>query len=275
VEICGICGKFLIMPYIVFQKKRIFYNDSGKGQPIVLLHGFTESQKIWNHFVSVLSQEFRVITVDLPGHGKSECVAEIHTMELQAEVVHAVLKKASVKKCIMTGHSMGGYVTLAYASKYPKTLKGFCIFHSHCFADSIEDREIRSRTIELVKKDKFGFVAKFIPGLFPEEVQGKFGKKIDDLVREAEKMTKEGVIAALEGMKIRNDQTAFLASTKLPVLFILGLKDSKAPISRLWEMISLPAHSESLILRDVGHMGYIESPKVTLNAIQQFVQKFN
>jgi pimeloyl-ACP methyl ester carboxylesterase len=240
----------------------------------VLLHGFTESQKIWNHFVRVLSKEFRVITIDLPGHGKSECVAEIHTMELQAEVVHSVLKKAGVKKCIMTGHSMGGYVTQAYARRYPKKLKGFCIFHSHCFADSVEDKEIRNRTIELVKKDKFGFVAKFIPGLFPEEVHEKFAKKIANLVKEAEKMPKEGVMAALEGMKIRNDQTAFLTSTKLPVLFILGLQDSKAPISRLWEMISLPAYSESLILRDVGHMGYIESPKATLNAIRQFVQKF-
>ena len=80
-------------------------------------------------------------------------------------------------------------------------------------------------------------------------------------------MPKEGIIAALEGMKMRNDQTLLLASTKLPVLFILGLKDSKAPVQKLWEMISLPAHSESLILRDVGHMGYIESPKEILNTI--------
>lgn len=149
----------------------------------------------------------------------------------------------------------------------------FCIFHSHCFADSPEDREIRNRTIELVRNDKFGFITNFIPNLFPEEVQDKFAKEIDVLIKEAEKMSKEGIIAALEGMRMRNDQTSLLATTKLPVLFILGLKDSKAPITKLWEMISLPAHSESLILRDVGHMGYIESPKVTLNAIRQFVQK--
>jgi pimeloyl-ACP methyl ester carboxylesterase len=262
------------MPYIIFKKKRIFYKDSGQGQTIVFLHGFTESQKIWKHFTKVLSDEFRVITIDLPGHGSSECIAEVHTMELQAEVVHTVLKSTGVTKCIMIGHSMGGYVTLAYARKYPKKLKGICIFHSHCFADSPDDREIRNRTIELVRNDKFGFITKFIPGLFPQEVHEKFAKKIANLVKDAEKMPKEGVIAALEGMRIRNDQTSFLATTKLPVLFILGLKDSKATIPRLWEMISLPAHSESLILRDVGHMGYIESPKVTLNAIRQFARKF-
>jgi pimeloyl-ACP methyl ester carboxylesterase len=262
------------MPYIVFNEKRIFCKDAGQGQTIVLLHGFTESQKIWDHFVRVLSKEFRVITVDLPGHGKSECIAEVHTMELQAEVVHAVLKKAGIKRCIMIGHSMGGYVTLAFALKYPKNLKGFCIFHSHCFADSPEDRENRNRTIGLVRNDKFGFITNFIPNLFPEEVQDKFAKEIDELIKEAEKMPKEGIIAALEGMRMRNDQTSLLATTKLPVLFILGLKDSKAPITKLWEMISLPVHSESLILRDVGHMGYIESPKVTLNAIRRFVRQF-
>jgi pimeloyl-ACP methyl ester carboxylesterase len=261
------------MPYIVFQKKRIFYKDSGEGQPIVLLHGFTESQKIWNRFVRSLSKDFRVITVDLPGHGKSECIAEVHTMELQAEVVHDVLKKAGVEKCIMTGHSMGGYVTLAFARKYPEVLKGFCIFHSHCFPDSPEDRENRDRTIEVVRNDKFGFVAKFIPGLFPPEVQEKFAEQIDDLVKEAEKMPKAGIVAALEGMKIRSDQSSFLATTKLPVLFILGLKDSKATVPRLWEMISLPAHSESLILKDTGHMGYIESPGETLQAITHFAIK--
>jgi pimeloyl-ACP methyl ester carboxylesterase len=185
-------------------------------------------------------------------------------------VVHAVLKKAGVKKCIMTGHSMGGYVTLAYAGKYPGKLKGFCIFHSHCFADSAEDRENRDRVIEVVRHDKFRFIVNFIPNLFPEEVQNKFEKEIDGLVKEAERMPKEGIIAALEGMKIRSDQSSFLATTKLPVLFILGLRDSKAPVPKLWEMITFPVHSESLILRDVGHMGYIESPKETLQAIRHF-----
>ena len=87
-------------------------------------------------------------------------------------------------------------------------------------------------------------------------------------------MTKEGIIAALEGMMVRNDQSGFLKKTKLPVLFILGLKDSKAPLPRLWEMVSLPLNSETLILRDSGHMGYIENPKETLEAIRHFAQKY-
>ncbi len=257
-----------------FQKKTISYTDEGSGKVIVLLHGFTESSKIWTNFSTQLSKKYRVMTIDLPGHGKSGRIEKTHTMEMMADVVQSVLKKAGIGKCLMIGHSMGGYVTLAFAQKYPKMLKGFGLFHSHCFADSPEDVINRNRTIAIVEKDKFCFVAQFIPGLFPPEVHEKFSGQIERLVQRASKMEKESVIAALEGMKIRKDQTELLKETSLPVLFILGLKDSKAPVAKLWEMISLPAKSQALILKNCGHMGYIESPDDCLGAIQGFARTY-
>jgi len=265
--------KSVIMPVIKFRKKNIFYTDKGSGKAIVLLHGFTESSKIWTGFTAELSKKYRVITIDLPGHGKSDCLEAVHTMELMADAVFSLLKKLKIRKCLMTGHSMGGYVTLAFAEKYPEMLRGFCIFHSHCYADSPDDRENRDRVISVVGQDKFSFVAQFIPALFPPEVHQKFSKQIKRLIRRAAKMEKEGIIAALEGMKVRKDQTELLRSTELPVLFILGLKDAKAPLPKLWEMISLPAVSETLLLRDCGHMGYIEEPEKTLEALESFSRR--
>ncbi|MCX6244894.1 MAG: alpha/beta hydrolase [Bacteroidetes bacterium] len=261
------------MKTINFQGKQIFYHDKGEGKTIVLLHGFTESSSIWKTFTGLLSREFRVIAIDLPGHGKSECIGKIHTMELQADVVHAVLKQEKVKKCLLVGHSMGGYVALSFAGKYPEMLKGFGLFHSHSFADSAEDRKNRERTISLVNQDKFEFITSFIPDLFPAEVRGKFSKEIKELVAEAGKMKKEAVIAALEGMKVREDQKELLRMTSLPVLFILGLKDPRTPLSRISEMISLPAHSELLLLRDAGHMGYFEAPEETFEMVRGFARK--
>ena len=258
------------MRSILYKEKKIFFAESGKGKTIVLLHGFTETSKMWDSFRDQLSESFRVIVIDLAGHGKSESLEPIHTMELQADVVYEVLKKRKVKKCVMIGHSMGGYVTLAFALKYPEMLKGLCLFHSHPFPDSPEDRKNRGRTINVVKQDKFGFVASFIPALFPEGSRRKFGKEIKKLVEHGSEIPKEGIIAALEGMKIRKNQSAVLKSIKVPVLFILGLKDPKAPLDRLWKMISLPQHSECLILRNVGHMGYLEAPEETLKMIRGF-----
>lgn len=258
---------------ILFENKTIFFSDEGRGKTLVFLHGFTESGKIWKNFAKKLVKEFRVIIIDLPGHGKSDGIGKIHTMEMMADLVASVLKVRKVSRCLMIGHSMGGYVTLAFAGKYPGMLKGFCLFHSHSYADTSEERENRERTIRLVEENKFSFVTQFIPTLFPVETRTKYSGEINQLIRRSEKMEKENIIAALEGMKERYDQTLVLKTTSLPVLFILGLKDSRAPLSRLWEMISLPAHSETLILRETGHMGYIEEPRKTLEALKGFARK--
>ncbi|MGA2823292.1 MAG: alpha/beta fold hydrolase [Bacteroidales bacterium] len=261
------------MKSILYKEKKIFFAESGKGKTIVLLHGFTETSKIWDSFRDQLSESFRVIVIDLAGHGKSESLEPTHSMELQADVVYEVLKQRKVKKCIMIGHSMGGYVTLAFALKYPEMLKGLCLFHSHPFPDSPVDRKNRDRTVNVVKQDKFGFVARYIPSLFPEGSRRKFGKEIKQLVENGSEIQREGIIAALEGMKIRKNQSALLKSINVPVLFIIGLKDPKAPLDRLWKMVSLPQRSECLILRNVGHMGYIEAPEETLKMIKGFARK--
>jgi pimeloyl-ACP methyl ester carboxylesterase len=261
------------MTSIKIQKKNINYTDEGKGKTIVLLHGFTESLKIWTSFATQLSKKYRVITIDLPGHGKSDCFDSVHTMELMADLVCTVLKNLKVGKCLMVGHSMGGYVALSFAAKYPRMLRGFSLFHSHCFADTAAEQENRSRTISIVKQDKFSYVAQFIPSLFPVSVHKKFSKQIEQLIQRASKMEKEGVVAALEGMKVRKDQSDLLKTTTLPVLFILGQKDSRAPQARLWEMIAMPLVSDTFLMRECGHMGYIEAAEETLEAIDGFARK--
>lgn len=258
------------MNFSLYKSRRIYYNSTGNGPVIVLLHGFTESRKIWDHFVPNLALQFQVVTIDLPGHGESENVAAIHTMDGMAEVVHTVLVDLGIKRCLMVGHSMGGYVALAFAERYPHILTGLTLFHSHCFADSEQDRINRDRTIKLVLQDKFQFITAFIPSLFPSGTQQKYAADIDVLILNAEKMSKEGVVAALEGMKVRSEQTELLSHIDIPCLFIVGMEDSKAPLQRIWEMISLPKHSESLLLQQVGHMGFIEEPRKTLDAIRYF-----
>jgi pimeloyl-ACP methyl ester carboxylesterase len=261
------------MKSFVFREKKIFYAESGKGKTIVILHGFSESSKIWDSFREQLSESYHVIVIDLAGHGKSEVVEPVHTMELQADVVYEALQNRKVKKCLLVGHSMGGYIALAFAAKYPGILKGLCLFHSHPFPDTPEDRKNRVRTIKIAEQDNFGFVANFIPSLFPEGTRRKYRKEIADLISRAKEIPKEGIIAAQQGMKVRKNQTSLLKSLKIPVLFILGMKDPKAPVDKFMTMISLPEHSESLILKNVGHMGFIEAPEETLAMIKGFAKK--
>ena len=107
---------------VYFKNTGIRYKAEGSGTTIVLLHGYLESSDIWDKFSGELKHEFRVISIDLPGHGKSGIVADIHTMEIMAETVNAVLDELDIDKCILIGHSMGGYVTMAFADLYLKNL---------------------------------------------------------------------------------------------------------------------------------------------------------
>ena len=258
---------------ILYKEKKVSFSDMGAGNTLVLLHGFLENMSMWDYFSKKLSEEFRVITIDLPGFGGSECIHAIHLMEQMAAVVNEVLKYLEVDKCLMIGHSMGGYVTLAFADKFPGKLLGFGLFHSHALADSPDAKHNRNRAVDIVKADRGGFIYNFIPDLFAPENVSKHEKEIEKLFAEALLISREAIIAALEGMKHRTDKLDVLTNARVPVLFILGKKDSRIPFEKTLSQVSLPAVSEILVLDNAGHMGHIEERKLTLMAIDEFAKK--
>lgn len=257
---------------IEFKDKQIHFKEEGLGKVLVFLHGFTESLSIWDDFSKQLSEKYKVISIDLPGHGESECIDEIHSMELVAEAVKAVLDNCHVSDCLMIGHSMGGYVSLAFAEKYPKSLRGIVLFHSSAFSDTPEAKENRRRTIEVVKQNHTSFLCHFIPDLFAAENREKLKSEIEKLMDDAKKyMNVQGIVAAIEGMKQRENKFELLKNVDFPVLFIGGKKDTRVPIDKFLEQIAIPKHSEALIL-DCGHMGYLEAPKETYHVIKSFAE---
>jgi pimeloyl-ACP methyl ester carboxylesterase len=194
-------------------------------------------------------------------------------MELMAEAVNAVLKELNIGNCLMVGHSMGGYVALAFTGKYQKKVKGLTLFHSQAAADTPEAQTNRDRTIRLVGQDKKGFIQNFIPGLFDTRDVGQYGKEISHLKAVANSMPKEAIIAALEGMKVRPDRTHILAQVRVPVQFIIGKNDPRIPLELVIPQTLLPSHSEVVILDEVGHMGFIESRQETFEAVRHFALK--
>ena len=258
---------------ITFKNKKISYRTNGIGKCLVLLHGFLESQEIWDAFAQELSKEFKVVTIDLPGHGNSEQTGEVHTMQLMSDAVKALLDHLQVKECVMIGHSMGGYVTLEFASRFPEYLKGIGLFHSPAFADSPEARQNRERTIELIKQDRQGFIRNFIPDLFAVANRSKYANEINLLRERASLISNASIIAALACMKDRKDHLHTLSAMDVPVLFILGKDDSRIPLEKAIEMVTIPNNSEVLILGNVGHMGYIEAEKETLEKCRYFARR--
>ncbi len=225
---------------ILYQGKKIKYRDAGQGPAIVLLHGFLENMDMWSYFAKKLSAEFRVITIDLPGFGGSDCLDQVHLMEQMATVVNKVLQHLEVKSCLMIGHSMGGYVTLAFAEKYPRKLHGFGLFHSHAMADTPEARINRNRAIKVVRSDRGAFIFNFFFELFAPDNVPRYENEISKLHADALKTSPKAIIAALEGMKCRTDKLEVLIKSKIPVLFILGKQDSRIPFENTMKQATLP-----------------------------------
>jgi pimeloyl-ACP methyl ester carboxylesterase len=256
--------------FIEYRSQNIHYTDTGDGPVLVLLHGFTESLQIWDSFVPELSKEFRVICVDLPGHGRTANFSAVHTMEFMAETVHAVLSFCRIQQCVLLGHSMGGYVALSFAHLYPEMLKGLILFHSQAYADDEEARRNRDRAIEIVKQDRSGFINQFIPDLFAPHNREWLKQEIEVLKNQAGSISGKGLVAAMEGMKVRNGWRELLTRLNLPVLFIAGKQDTRIPVDKVMEQIALPKHAEALLLENVGHMGYLEAADITLGVIRDF-----
>jgi pimeloyl-ACP methyl ester carboxylesterase len=259
--------------YCTYMKTNIAYTDNGTGRCIVLLHGFMETNTIWNNYVLTLSKLYRVICINLPGHGTSDCLGYAHTMELMADSVNAVLQHLRLSRVFIIGHSMGGYVALALAEKHPAKIKGICLFHSTASADSEERKLNRDKALSLIKNNHKKFITSVIPLWFAKENRVAFADEIEALKTEALAMPKQALVAALEGMKARIDREMVLKFSSFRVFYIIGKKDETIPYEQVKTQTTLPNDCEYLILDNVGHMGFIEAPQICLKALKSFARK--
>jgi len=239
------------------------------GSVVVLLHGFLENNTMWNDIVSILSQNNRVITIDLLGHGKTENLSYIHTMEEQAQMIKAVLNNLRLRRYIIVGHSLGGYVALALAELYPENIKKLVLINSTAFADTPEKQKNRARAINMVKQNKNTFIKVAIPNLFTEKSRLKFKKEIEFVKKEALKTSLQGVIASLEGMKIRKDRTIVLHDNSFKKLFIIGEKD---PLLDYNTLIKQTKNTNTQIaIFSNGHMSHIENYNELVLSLSEFI----
>jgi len=253
-----------------FNKGTIHYKVEGQGPTIVFLHGFMENARIWRPYLPKLSTKFRVIRINLPGHGKSSVFAEKHSMEFMADALRAVLDNERSERAMLVGHSMGGYVALAFAETYPDRVSGLVLFSSTCFEDTPERKSDRSRAMKVAETHKMKFITSVIPNLFFERSGAKASKRIFKMVRIASKQPKEGITAAIAGMRDRADRSAIIHSAKYPMLFLTGSDDMLIPLERVQEMHRIQPDAEIAVLENCGHLGFIEQEQESLKVIQKF-----
>jgi pimeloyl-ACP methyl ester carboxylesterase len=259
-------------------KKQLPYNNStlhyrvgGQGQTVLLLHGFAEDSSIWDDFIPQLSAHYNLIIPDIPGSGKSTLLQETQVgLEDYADSIHFILAKENINLCSMIGHSMGGYITLAFAEKYPGMLEGMGLFHSSAYADDEQKKETRKKAIEFIKeKGSNAFLKTSIPGLFTDE--GKNKTAIVQLIEKGKQFSPEALCQYYQAMIDRPDRTTILKTALFPVLFIMGEHDKAVLFKHSLEQSYLPTVSHIHILRNSAHMSMLEEKDKSFNSLAHFL----
>lgn len=291
---------------------KIVYQVHGKGKPVVLIHGFGERGDVWKNQVSYLENEYQLIIPDLPGSGQSDIIDDM-SMEGMAEVIKAILDKErppqtppkerlrntqrqlieapdKEKKlqssesskippsggggAALIGHSMGGYITLAFAEKYPDYISSFALFHSTAFADSEEKKETRKKGIEFVRKHGvFEFLKNTTPNLFSPFSKDEKPELIDRFIDSLHNFSSEAVVLYYEAMMQRPDRTHLLKTAHIPILFVMGKYDNAVPFQDGLKLAHMPEKAYIHILSQSGHMGMLEEYDNSNHILKKFLSE--
>lgn len=266
------------MPTFQFQNKKIFYRTEGKGKPVMLVHGFAENGNIWNKQIDSLKENNLLIVPDLPGSGDSEMLDGEVLIKDYAEVLKAIADREfkNNEKFSLIGHSMGGYITLAFAEKYPALLNSLGLFHSSAFADNEEKILTRKKGIDFIKKNGTEpFLKTSIPNLFYEETRKENPEIIGQLFNLTKNIAAEALIQYYEAMIHRPDRTFVLKTFERPVLFIIGKYDASVPLKASLQQCHLPDLSVVHILQKSAHMGMWEEKELSNSYLNDFLNNFS
>ena len=260
---------------ITYIGKSISYSINGieSNKTLVFIHGYLEYKELWSNFTKYFEENYRILCIDLPGHGASENLSEIHKMKEMARLVHFVINNNAINDYVLIGHSMGGYVSLAFLNLFPKETKGMVLFSSSALNDSTEKLLARNRDVEMIKNgDKNMLIDNNIPNMFASINLVKHTKEIENIKKHASIMNDKSIIAALNGMKTRVNNANFLKNIDIQVLFIAGKLDNLIQIDVSERQAKGVKNISFKTLNNSGHMGYIEEAELSTTYINNYLK---
>lgn len=256
---------------IISHQKKIHYRVLGSGTAVLLVHGFGEDGRLWYDMVAALSDKFQFLVPDLPGSGKSDAIEDM-SMEGLAEILEAIIKNENINKAVVIGHSMGGYISLAYAEKYVHRIRAFGLFHATAFADSDEKKAVRQKGIEFIRQHgAIEFIKATTPNLFSQHFKDHAPDVVEKFIEQQHNFKSENLVSYYMAMMNRPDRTSVLKAADFPVLFIMGKYDSAAPLNDMLQQCHLPQKSYIHILQNTGHLGMIEEKEKSVAILDRFL----
>lgn len=260
--------KMITRHFILYRGAKLSYRKSGTGNAFVLIHGFGENSSVFDHFIPALSKASQLILPDLPGCGASEEWQEDHlSIEDLADALQAILQQENIGNCYMMGHSMGGYITLAFAENFPNYLQAIGLLHSTAYADTPERIEKRMQAIEFIERNgTAAFLTLSTPGLFAPEYSTTQPEVINSLIASMRNVSARTLIQFYRAIITRKNRLPVLQNIQVPLMLIAGEKDEIIPVASLIEQSKLRPNAYFHVIKAAAHMSMLETPD-ELNAL--------
>jgi 3-oxoadipate enol-lactonase len=248
------------------------YVESGKGETIVLLHGFCGDSSYWERMIPTLSKEHHVLSIDLRGHGQSTLPDGSFSIDDMAADIAAFLEKKINKKVFLFGHSLGGYITLAFAERYDEKLKAFGLIHSTAFPDSEDAKKGRDDARKKIENEgTIDFINKLVPKLFSDSFISGNPEVVQSTKEIGYKTNPEGAKETLIAMKDRKDRNHILSKSSVPILLVAGKEDKVIPPEKVF---SVEGNQVTKALMEMsGHMSMFEETEQLISTISSFVHQ--
>ncbi|MFB9293779.1 alpha/beta fold hydrolase [Persicitalea jodogahamensis] len=236
-----------------------------KRKTLVLLHGHGMDEALWDEVVPLLDDDFTVVRPNV------SLLTGCHTMEAYADELHRLLTASQIEKFTLIGHSMGGYISLAFAEKYPDMLEGFGLFHSSALADDDAKQQQRSQMAQLLRSEGADtFIRRTAPNLFGERYKQDHPTEVQNYLQRYGKLPAEALAVGMEAMRDRPDRTHVLAALPFPIVFIVGMDDQVVPFEKVMEQARFPKKIYPFVLADAGHLGMIERPEASARILRWY-----
>ena len=250
------------MEKIKINNVELAYARRGNGTPLVLLHGFPLDHHLWDDIAPLLEDRFDLILPDLRGFGESTTVDAPYNMDDYASDIAGLLDQLGIQKAVVAGHSMGGYVALAFARLYPERVRGLALISSQVLADPPDRKEGRYKSAADVAEKGISGVVETMTSKFTSDA------RLQAIARSImEKQKPDAYIGALKAMAERTDSTSSLSTFKFPVVVIHGEADALIPVARAGEVKAALPDSYYIELKDTGHVPMLEAAKETAEAL--------
>jgi len=256
----------------------IHYTIQGEGNPLVLIHGFPNDSTAWNPVLPELVKRYKVILPDLPGAGKSAPSTQPLTMEMMATEIKAVLDKENIEEAVLAGHSMGGYTALECASIFPERIKGVSLIHSLASADSAEKKELRRKSIALMKKGRAEqemFLRGMSQNLFAAEFTREHPDAVAAVITNGMKCSADVLANFYNAIMFRTDKQELLKTLPFPIQWIVGNEDNATPQKDALQQCYLAKTNSLHLYKPCGHMSFVEMPSRLVSDLISFMELCN